>query len=622
MFKRFHFFLFVSLTALFWVFNAPAPAQNKGLPDEVWKNKTFTRFTYEEDVKDTLRAIAQLIDMPITFGDGITDAVTMEFKDMPLKDAFDFLIDQYNLEYSADALSIHVYKPGVGGIQDVLITLENLEVQEVKDAIERFGLMKKEVKMIFDPPLRTVYLTGPPRAVGNIQRLIKTLESAKKGRVAVRPEIRYFPLRYAKVSDVKLTIGTTDVTVKGLTTVLTEILGLTRQGEVTGGGRARLVNGRIVEEAPPSLKDQPGSREGQAMIIKRIISAEAGTITSDPRTNRVIIRDYPEKLDEYAEIIKQLDKPMKMIKIDVTIVEASKDFAKEFGVGYAGLSASSRKNYFLPATSGTARESLGELAEPVTLGTENTPTTATADLGQSALFPLLESAAGTAIASQGLAGTFFYFGASDILAITLQAAETKGISKTINKSSIITMDNMQAIVESKISVTYKLQSGGDNPTVEDQTVDAGIKLTVTPHIIEEKDGKNLVELVIVAERSSFLATRTDDIPEKATTDLTTQAVIRDEGTLVVGGLFDQSYAMGETGIPCLMGLPGLGPLFKTQSARNPKSNILFFMTPKVISLDQIPHESTELQNKIERSEKELHLIDQDRQEKWIEKNRE
>jgi type II secretory pathway component GspD/PulD (secretin) len=130
----------------------------------------------------------------------------------------------------------------------------------------------------------------------------------------------------------------------------------------------------------------------------------------------------------------------------------------------------------------------------------------------------------------------------------------------------------------------------------------------------------LIELVVVAERSSFLNTRTDDIPEKATTTLTTQAVIGDDGTLVVGGLFDQSYAQGETGIPCLMNLPAMGHLFKLEGARNPKSNILFFMTPKVISLDQIPYESPELNRKVEESEKDLNLIDQDRQEKWIEKN--
>lgn len=335
------------------------------------------------------------------------------------------------------------------------------------------------------------------------------------------------------------------------------------------------------------------------LSIKKMYESLGGTIASDPRTNRIIIRDYPDKLDEYGKIIKELDKPMKMVKIDVTIVQASKDFAREFGIGIMG-----RKNYATSkdqahrydwGTSGEAREVFDEQF------ISNTETALN-------LIPLSETAAGIPISSYGLAGTFLYEGARAILGATLIAAETKGVSKTINKSSIVTMDNMKAIVQNTTTITYKLQTGGDEPTIEDEELEAGIVLTTTPHIIETEDNRKFIELVILAERSSFLSSRTDDIPHEAETSLNTQAVVGNNQTLVIGGFFDNAYAKGETGIPCLMNIPALGHLFKTASTRNPKNNILFFLTPSIISLNEIPHEEHGLVETIKKDETELKQI--------------
>ena len=87
------------------VYGQKAPSKGSS----IWEGKTFTRYTYEEDIKDTLTAISKLAGIPFTFGEGITDRVTMEFKKMPLKDAFDFLVSQFDLEYTRDAHAIHIF---------------------------------------------------------------------------------------------------------------------------------------------------------------------------------------------------------------------------------------------------------------------------------------------------------------------------------------------------------------------------------------------------------------------------------------------------------------------------------------------------------------------------------
>ena len=619
MVKRCFLIVFVASMALLLGFSIFAHAEQKDLSlSQIWQNKTFSRITYEEDIRDTLRAIARLIGIPITFGEGITDTVTIELEDYPLKKAFDMFMEEYDLDYRMDPESIHVFKKGA--VEDLLISLENIEMEEAKRTIDRFGLLTKDMKGIFDSPTNTIFLTGPPREIRNIKNLITTLESSKKKQMEVGPEIRYYTVRYARVNPTQLTIGKKTVTVKGLMNVLTDILDLTSKGEQTPV-KVSIVEGQLKLEASPEGKVSIASaQDSEARIIKSMIGAEAGTITSDPRTNRIIIRDYPEKLDEYASIIEQMDKPMKMVKIDVVIVEANKEFAREFGIGMSGALRQSDRDRYFPGTSGPSRSVFNEFSENIDqLDREGNVQT---EMEVPTLIPLYETAAGSPI-SYGLAGTYLYWGANHILALTLAAAEAKGVSRTINKSSIVTMDNMKAIVESKTTVTYKLiREKDDEKTEEDEEIDAGIKLTAVPHIIKTDDEKTLIELVITAERSYFLRTRTDGIPEKASTDLTTQAVIENNNTLVIGGFFENRYAMGETGIPCLMNIPAMGYLFKRASTSNPKNNILFFLTPTVISLDQIPYKGPELNRKIERYENELEQIDPDKREQLIEKSQE
>jgi len=616
---------------LFQASLSPASAQDRGPKgSSIWEGKTFTRYTYEEDIKDTLTAISKLAGVPFTFGDGITDTVTMEFNKMPLKEAFDFLIHQYDLEYTQDPHAIHIFKPGVGGLQDVIIRLENLDVREAKSALERLGLAKKETKIVYDPPTNSIFVTGPARDIKNIKDFITLLEQTRKDVGFAKPEIRYYTLRFAKVSDIQLTIGNQTVTVRGLTNVLTEILGLTRAGEqVTAkiglsdrGGRyvrpdrsaaydefrRQAGDRRYTQQMVPPAEAIAAQQESQAQLMRELITSEPGTIADDPRTNRIIIRDYPEKLDEYGKIIQEMDKPVKMVKIDVIIVQASNDFARDFGMGRTFRYNTGGSSSFDYGTSQASRDVITGFDD----GT----------LDEETLVPLLGQVAQQTISGYGLAGTFLYQGSKLLLANTLQAAETKGISKTINKSSVVTMDNMQSLIETKTTVTYKIQSGGLDPVVESEDIDAGLKLTVTPHIIEKKDdSEDMVEMTVAAERSFFLSTRTDDIPEKASTSLTTQAVIGDDATLIVGSNFEQNYRTGATGTPCLMDVPVVGYAFKLASARDDKTNILFFITPTIISLDAIPYEGPELRETVDTEEKKLMEIDPNKPKKLIEKHR-
>ena len=187
---------------------------------QVWQDTTFTRNSFDEDIKDVLKAIARMNDTPITFGEGVTDTITIEFRDMPLRTAFKYLIDRYGLAYYWDADTLHVYKPDISKTRDVLLQLEHLKMDDVKNALQRFGLMKKEIRIVFDEPTNTILLTGTEREINNIQEVIAVLEASVEKPDPAKLEIRYFPLTYARVDDTEIRIGDKDVKVKGLVSIL------------------------------------------------------------------------------------------------------------------------------------------------------------------------------------------------------------------------------------------------------------------------------------------------------------------------------------------------------------------------------------------------------------------
>ena len=90
-------------------------------------------------------------------------------------------------------------------------------------------------------------------------------------------------------------------------------------------------------------------------------------------------------------------------------------------------------------------------------------------------------------------------------------------------------------------------------------------------------------------------------------------------TLVLGGVFQDTYSVSETGVPCLMDIPYFGYMFKTANAENPRTNILFFLTPQVFALDEIPYTEPAFKQQVEEYQKELMKIDPDKQERLIER---
>lgn len=291
-----------------------------------------------------------------------------------------------------------------------------------------------------------------------------------------------------------------------------------------------------------------------------------GNITIDARTNSLLIRDTAKSLTEIGQVIEQLDKPVRQVLIESRIVIANNDFENELGVRFG---ASGRSRTLGVGTSG----SLDGLT--VTEGTSNpnlvTPATGTRTLGQDLNVNLpVDNPAGTI----GLALTKLPLGM--ILELELSAMETEGKGEVISSPRVITANQKTATIEQGQEIPYQeaTSSGATNVSFKE----AVLKLEVTPQITP--DDRIIMDLDVSKDEPVFDARFA--VPSINTRNVKTQVLVDNGETVVLGGVYEQQQSEGVQRVPFFGDLPYVGFLFKNTSKTNNKSELLIFVTPKIV----------------------------------------
>lgn len=287
--------------------------------------------------------------------------------------------------------------------------------------------------------------------------------------------------------------------------------------------------------------------------IKKSLSTR-GDITIDERTNTLIIKDIPDKHMEIENLLKTLDKPTPQVLIEARIVQADTNFARDLGVQWGGDYTSTPGDYNIKLITGPE-------------GTATAPSTN---------FAINLPASGVA-GTKGSMGFTFGKTVGDAfnLDLRLSAGETKGLTKILSAPKIATLDNKEAIIQQGESIPYKTYSQEGTKT---EFIDAALTLKVTPKVTP--DGHILMNIKITKNRQgSIVVEGTPSINKK---EATTQVLVKDGETTVIGGIYELSDTDNMSMVPWLHQVPLLGWLFKNTSKSNIKSELLIFITPKII----------------------------------------
>ena len=319
-------------------------------------------------------------------------------------------------------------------------------------------------------------------------------------------------------------------------------------------------------------------------LVKERKSGENGgmvevSVQADEAINALVIRADPANMIDIMDIIDSLDVRRMQVLIEAAIVEVTADFSRQLGSELAlGNASSSTTPLGLTAPSGTLAQILQGLA---ITGQPSAPTS----LGDA---PLI--AGGRLDAT----GTSFAF--------IIKALAANGDVNLLSTPSITTMDNEEAKIVVGQNVPFRTGStvtgsqGTTNPFTTIQREDVGLTLEVTPHI----NSDNLVRLLIHQEVSEVDASSLSGIGSQAAADLITNKrtidttiLVEDNEVIILGGLIRDKETQGESRVPVLGSIPGLGMLFRNRTTSTEKQNLMVFLRPTVLKNQADIAEATE-----------------------------
>jgi type IV pilus assembly protein PilQ len=284
-------------------------------------------------------------------------------------------------------------------------------------------------------------------------------------------------------------------------------------------------------------------------------------ISRDDRTNKLIIKETRGTLDRMKKLLEELDKPTPQVLIEARLVEATRNFSQSLGVEWGFVTNS--KNSLTPVSI---------FGSPVGSAISIPGTTPPVPLSIS--FP--------AIGANPIGIGFSLGGGPDssrLLSARLSAAESEGRVRTISAPKVATQDNKQAEIRQGTQVPYTTVDSSGRTVVSFQ--DAFIRLNVKPHITNDRR----ISMQVEAERSfpgdqvNFTGGFVFPIN---TRKATTNVLVSNGATIVIGGLMQTNEAVSEQGIPWLMRVPVLGTLFKSHTGTNDRVELLIFLTPTIL----------------------------------------
>jgi type IV pilus assembly protein PilQ len=301
--------------------------------------------------------------------------------------------------------------------------------------------------------------------------------------------------------------------------------------------------------------------------VKSFLS-QRGDVIADDRTNALIVQDIPSVIPAVDRLLQQLDRKTQEVEIEARVVAATRSFARDIGtqLGFAfGNAASSIGG--APQTGASPNQVFGGSPQYLTLGGS-----ATTPGSQIPLFSNLPVTSPTS----GL--NFLNVSNHVRIDAILTMAESRGLLKILSRPRVVTQNNIQALVRQgvRVPIVTQAQLGGP-PTVT--YVDAFLRLTVTPQITSE----NTIFLNVDVENTTpDFGHTVQGNPTLITQQATTQVLVTDGGTVVIGGVIQTNNSVNVTQVPLLGNIPALGNLFKHRTVNTSNQELIFFITPRII----------------------------------------
>ncbi|MDP9898517.1 type IV pilus secretin PilQ/predicted competence protein [Variovorax ginsengisoli] len=327
---------------------------------------------------------------------------------------------------------------------------------------------------------------------------------------------------------------------------------------LTGAGIGAWAGGPVSNSGRPGQRDAGGDgigggrAEGMASTA-RLLSAR-GSVIAELRTNQLFVTDIAARLAQVADLVRQLDIPVRQVLIEARIVEAADSFGKSLGVKFGGGAVDARSAIGNPAPSAAGG--------PASFGQNN--------------FVNLPSLGVGGNTAGSLALSLFDASLTRMLNLEISALEAEGKGQVVSSPRVVTADQTRALIEQGTELPYQVATASGATSIAFRK--ANLKLEVTPQITPE--GRIILSLDVNKDSVGQATTAGFAINTK---HIQTEVLVDNGGTVVIGGIFEITENNDESRVPVLGEVPYLGALFRTRNRSYNKTEMLVFITPKMIT---------------------------------------
>lgn len=323
----------------------------------------------------------------------------------------------------------------------------------------------------------------------------------------------------------------------------------------TGGAEARdVAEGGV--GAAGAAGTRPAGRPGRVPGAQARMLSRRGSLTADPRTNQLFVSDAGSKLEEVQRFLLRIDVPVRQVMIEARIVEADDKFSQNLGakLGFAGS-----------FSRGRAGDMYGDVL-PGATSTEG---------------PMLSlpAAAIHGSAAASFAVSLFSRAAARFLALELSALEAEGKGRIVSSPRVVTANNIKALIEQGTELPYQAATSSGATSVQFRK--ANLKLEVTPQITPE--GHVLLDVDVNKDSVGVQTTQGFAID---TRHVQTQVLVENGGTVVIGGIYTLTERTDVGRVPVLGEIPVVGQLFRHSARVSDRTELLVFLTPRILSDSQ------------------------------------
>jgi type IV pilus assembly protein PilQ len=352
--------------------------------------------------------------------------------------------------------------------------------------------------------------------------------------------------------------------------------------EIAARERADLAARQELQQLTPLRSDYIQVNYAKATELATLIQgggensllSERGSVSIDERTNTLLVYDTADRLEDIRELVQILDIPVKQVLIESRIVIVNDDFSRDLGVRMGVTYVDDNGDGLISVTgSGTGSDTI------VQSGIENINTTGTP-------FPVdvppISERYNVNLPIDNPAGriALAILDSDYLLDLELQAAQSEGRGEVISTPRVITANQKEALIKQGVEIPYQESSSSGATTT--QFKEAVLSLLVTPQITP--DDRIIMDLEVNQDNvGQYVPSATGGlVPSIDTRSVTTQVLVNDGETVVLGGIFETERRETINKVPILGDIPGVGRLFKSNSDTSNKRELLIFVTPKIL----------------------------------------